>query len=67
MDVPFLCASKAKYHPIKRNAPLHDNVKYYVRPMECKLRFTTFRDMDLYGTDDLFWETCVDLEIDPKP
>ena len=53
--------------PSKRNPPLHDNVKYYVRPMECKLRFTTFKHIDRYGTDDLFWDTCVDLEVHEKP
>ena len=35
--------------------------------MECKLRYTTFRDMNLFGTDELFWDNCVDLEVHEKP
>ena len=65
--VPHLCATTNKLFPLKRNNPLHDNVKYYVRPMECRLRFTTFKNMELYGNNADFWETCVDLEVDPKP
>ena len=56
-----------RYFPNKRNEPFHDNVKYFVRPMECKLRYTTFKSMNLYGTDGLFWDNCVDLEIHEKP
>ena len=67
-DVPYMCLQNSqKYFSNKRNQPLYDNVKYYIRPMECKLRYTVFSDLRLYGTDEIFWETCVDLEVHSKP
>ena len=51
-SVPYLCGTHNDFFPVRRNAPLHDNVKYYVRPMECKLRFTTFKYLEDYGTTD---------------
>ena len=67
-SIPYLCKEdNQKYYTNRRNAPLMDNVKYYVRPMECRLRYTVFKDIGLYGTDEIFWETCVDLEVHEKP
>lgn len=43
-------------------------MKYYVRPLECKLAKSTFKKMSEFGNEDVFYENCVDLERgDPKP
>ena len=67
-DAPFICGhSLFQFFPNMRVAPKHDNVKYYIRPMECKLRYTTFKKIEDYGSEEAFWENCVDLERDAKP
>lgn len=67
-DFSTLCSNQKTYFPLKRIRQKYDNFKFYVRPLECKLAETTFRDMSLYGNEDVFYENCVDLEKgDPKP
>ena len=46
----------------------HDNVKFYFRPLECKLKKTYFLDMEKFGAEETFDKNCVDLENgDSKP
>ena len=67
-SAPFLCGhSFLTYFSMFKSAPKHDNVKYYIRPMECKLRYTTFKKIEDFGSEEAFWENCVDLERDAKP
>ena len=67
-SAPFLCGrSFLSYFSMFKSAPKHDNVKYYIRPMECKLRYTTFKKIEDFGSEEAFWENCVDLERDAKP
>lgn len=63
----MLCKSTETFFPLKKNDHDHDNVKFYVRPLECKLAKDKFRDMSTFGNRDIFFENCVDLEVDPKP
>ena len=45
-----------------------DNVKFYFRPLECKLKKTKFLNMEKFGIEATFDKYCVDLEAgDPKP
>lgn len=47
---------------------MHDNVKFYFRPLECKLKKDYFLNMELFGSEEVFNENCVDLEAgDSKP
>ena len=67
-DFIALCNAMNVYYPIKKINSKHDNVKFYVRPLECKLDQTIFKDRKEIGSDDLFYENCVDFERgDAKP
>lgn len=38
-DLPLLCRdddTRRAYYPVRRNAQPYDNVKYYVRPLDCE-------------------------------
>ena len=63
-----LCKDKYSFYPIRRVYPKHDNVKFNIRPLECKLAYSTFKNLDQFGSEDIFWENCVNLEEgDEKP
>ena len=62
-----LCKQPATYFPVKKNDQKHDNIKYYVRPLECKLKETYFKKLESFGSEEIFWENCVDLDVDSKP
>ena len=65
---PLLCGDRETYHALKKTYQDHDNVKFYVRALDCKLSQTTFRNMGTIGDHNTFREKCVDLENgDPKP
>ena len=67
-SIDTLCKSKETFFPIAKTFQNHDNVKFYVRPMECKLAGTIFKDMPKLGGDKLFYDLCVDFEAgDAKP
>ena len=64
----ILCKNTNNYFPLKKNIQKYDNVKFYVRPLECKLRDTYFKNMETFGPEDTFEENCVDFEAgDAKP
>ena len=53
---------------MRKNDQRSDHVKYYVRPLECKLAKDYFLDMSRFGSKEAFYENCVDLEAgDAKP
>ena len=63
-----LCIDDLQYISLKRTNPRYDNVLYYVRPLECNMRYKNFKH--LAGSDN--WETfrknCVDFDRgDEKP
>ena len=33
-----LCNTATNYYPLKRSEQNHDNVKFYIRPLECRLK-----------------------------
>ena len=58
----------ATFFPVRKNDQQYDNIKFYIRPLECKLDKGYFRDLDKFGSEELFYENCVDLEAgDAKP
>ena len=63
-----LCNDIKTFLPLKKNNQLYDNVKFYVRPLECKLASDYFKKLEYFGPDEYFYNNCVDLESgDPKP
>ena len=47
---------------------MYDNVKFYIRPLECKLKKTKFFNIEEWGPEADFDRYCVDLERgDAKP
>ena len=32
-----MCVNQTTYFPLRRNYEVKDNIKYYIRPLECKL------------------------------
>ena len=63
-----MCKTVESYFPTKKNDQNQDNVKFYFRPLECKLKKTYFKNLEKYGSDALFDSICVDLEKgDAKP
>lgn len=40
-----LCKNAKTYFPLKKQQQRTDNLKFYVRPLECKLADSTFKDM----------------------
>ena len=69
-NLPSLCTDKQTYFPLKRNFEASDNMKIYVRPLECKL--LAHFSPEVYSDDGIgkeaFLEKCVDLEHgDAKP
>ena len=68
IEEDILCKTLSTYFPLKKNDQRHDNVKFYIRPLECKLAKTYFLEMERFGSEEAFYENCVDLEAgDPKP
>ena len=70
-NLPTLCTDLETYFPIKRSFEASDNLKFYVKPLECKniKQFNShiFSKDDGIGKD-AFFENCVDLEFgDAKP
>lgn len=64
----ILCDYVESYYPLRKNDQRHDNVKFFIRPLECKLEKTYFRNMELFGSTETFHKYCVDLENgDAKP
>ena len=65
-----LCISDNTYFPLKKSDQLDqsDNRKFYIKPLECKLKSTKFRDLQNWGPESFFDTYCVDFERgDPKP
>ena len=68
IDEDVLCKELETYFPVRKNYQKYDNVKFYVRPLECKLSDDYFRDLEKFGSEDLLWENCVDFDAgDAKP
>ena len=66
----WLCKSHETFFPIRKvdTEAFSDNVKFYVRPLECRLKETLFRDIQFWGPEEIFDENCVDFEKgDEKP
>ena len=60
--LPVLCDvddTGGTYYPVRRNAPKYDNVKFYVRPLDCEEARLFSR---LYDRE-AFWDHCVDKEV----
>lgn len=64
-----LCKADETFFPMRRaNNEKYDNTKYYIRPLECKLKKTTFFNIEEWGPEADFDRFCVDLERgDTKP
>ena len=63
-----LCVDENRYFPLRKINTRTDNLKFYVRPLECKLKQSTFLRMETWGSEELFDENCVDFEAgDEKP
>ena len=64
-----LCKTLQSYFPLRKTEQKKDNVKYYIRPLECKLAKDYFLDMSRFNSPlDAFYENCIDLEAgDAKP
>ena len=64
-----LCKTLQTYFPLRKTEQKKDNVKYYIRPLECKLAKDYFLDMSRFNSPvDAFYENCIDLEAgDAKP
>ena len=58
----MLCKDLETYFPIRKNDQRYDNIKFYFRPLECKLDKSIFRDLEKFGSKEMFYENCVDLE-----
>lgn len=65
---PTLCKNTNTFYPLKRSYQKHDNVKFYIRPLECRLGKTLFKRFEEWGPKDIFEEYCIDFEKgDAKP
>ena len=67
-----LCKSEETFFPLRRsNAEdmLDDNQKYYVRPLDCKLKQKgeIFEDIAVWGPEADFDRFCVDVDAGEKP
>ncbi len=51
-DFPALCKDMYTYAPLRPYESKYDNVKYYVRPLDCALRKTYFRKLEDWGGTD---------------
>ena len=68
IDEDVLCKDLETYYPIRKNDQRYDNIKFYIRPLECKLAQDYFRELQYFGSEESFYENCVDLEAgDAKP
>ncbi len=68
-NFPALCKDLYTSAPLRTYDSYYDNVKYYVRPLDCELRKSYFRKLeDWGGTDAEFYENCIDFSAgDSKP
>ena len=67
---PALCKTIATYFPLRdvNFNEAYDNKKFYVRPLECKLKDTIFKKMENWGPESFFDTYCVDFDKgDPMP
>ena len=56
------------YLPYLKNPQPYDNVKFYIRPLECHLRSSHVKGKNKGWNEEKFREWCVDFERgDPKP
>ena len=68
IDEDVLCKDLESYYPIRKNDQRYDNIKFYIRPLECRLAQDYFRDLQYFGSEETFYENCVDFEAgDAKP
>ena len=68
IDEDVLCKDVETYFPIRKNDQRYDNIRFYIRPLECKLAQDYFRELQYFGSEESFYENCVDFEAgDAKP